>query len=123
MSTETPTATPTETPPLEGDAFFLEGNDFYVELVVTPSVRSGGTYVVEVGTLGPDNNPAKGDVSCSLFKRGDANETHVTGRLSADGSVTLPLPVPWDQGAEIALFCFFPGLADEAQIVTTFFVQ
>jgi hypothetical protein len=101
----------------------VEGNGVTMTASVPDEVTAGQTYQVQVSIKGADGQPLSGEVSCTLVKRGDPEGTHFTVTLSSDGTATLTLEIPWKSGDEVALFCFFEELGEDARFITSFFLQ
>lgn len=127
-----------EPPPPEDESgtgstsiFILDSDDLSMAVTVPNETAAGTTYQVGVSILrGPDaealsDEALSDEVSCTLVRRGDPDGTHFTATLSSDGTATLTLKLKdeWKRGDEVALFCFFEGLDDEAVFVTSFVLQ
>ncbi len=130
--TATPTATPTETPPHDGTVppatwtEVVEGNGVTMIVSVQDAATVGQSYVVQVSITRPDGGKLlSGEVFCTVARRGDPDARHDSFLLSSDGTATLAIQIPdsWQSGDEVALFCFFGDLSEDAQLISIFFLQ
>jgi hypothetical protein len=74
---------------------------------------------------GPDGEPVLGEVFCTVARSGDPNTVHDSFMLSSGGTAMLAIQIPdfWTSGDEVALFCFFEELDEEARFITSFFLK
>jgi len=103
----------------------VEGNGVTMSVSVQDAATAGQSYVVQVSITGADGESLSGEVFCTVARRGDTNAVHDSFMLSSDGTAMLALQIPnsWMSGDEVALFCFFEELDEDAQFITSFFLK